>query len=154
MSLRGRKPKPTAIKKLEGNPGRRKLNEREPKPANGMPSCPTWLETEAKKLWRRVCKELEMMGTLAKSDRETIAVFCQSYARWKESEEFLSTHGPIMQTQSGYIQQLPQVSISHSYMKRMIETGSLLGLNPSARSRLITSDKTNKTVDEMEALLD
>ena len=28
----GRKPKPTAVKELEGNPGKRELNKNEPKP--------------------------------------------------------------------------------------------------------------------------
>ena len=35
--MAGRKPKPTAIKKLEGNPGKRKLNTKKPIPAKGMP---------------------------------------------------------------------------------------------------------------------
>ena len=34
--MAGRKPKPTAIKKLEGNPGKRKLNTKEPIPAKGI----------------------------------------------------------------------------------------------------------------------
>ena len=34
--MAGRKPKPTALKKLEGNPGKRKLNTKEPVPAKGM----------------------------------------------------------------------------------------------------------------------
>ena len=46
--MAGRKPKPTAIKKLEGNPGKRKLNKNEPVPAKGMPECPDWLLPEAK----------------------------------------------------------------------------------------------------------
>lgn len=33
--MAGRKPKPTAVKKLEGNPGKRKLNTKEPIPAKG-----------------------------------------------------------------------------------------------------------------------
>ena len=33
--MAGRKPKPTAVKKLEGNPGKRKLNTKEPVPASG-----------------------------------------------------------------------------------------------------------------------
>ena len=34
--MAGRKPKPTVLKKLEGNPGKRKLNTKEPVPAKGM----------------------------------------------------------------------------------------------------------------------
>ena len=41
--MAGRKPKPTAVKKLEGNPGKRKLNTKEPNPGKGMPDCPVWL---------------------------------------------------------------------------------------------------------------
>ena len=36
IPVAGRKPKPTALKKLEGNPGKRKLNTKEPIPAKGM----------------------------------------------------------------------------------------------------------------------
>ena len=46
--MAGRKPKPTALKKLEGNPGKRKLNTKEPIPAKGMLNCPEWLLPEAK----------------------------------------------------------------------------------------------------------
>ena len=48
MATRGRKPTPTAIKELEGNPGKRPLNTKEPKPVKKAPSCPKWLEPEAK----------------------------------------------------------------------------------------------------------
>ena len=48
MATRGRKPTPTAIKELEGNPGKRPLNAKEPKPVKKAPSCPKWLEPEAK----------------------------------------------------------------------------------------------------------
>ena len=49
MAQRGRKPKPTAIKELEGNPGGRPLNPNEPRPDKKAPRCPSWLEEEAKK---------------------------------------------------------------------------------------------------------
>lgn len=35
MAARGRKPKPTALKVLEGNPGKRPLNDHEPIPPKG-----------------------------------------------------------------------------------------------------------------------
>ena len=40
--MAGRKPKPTAIKKLESNPGKRKLNTQEPIPAKGKQGLWNW----------------------------------------------------------------------------------------------------------------
>ena len=51
--MAGRKPKPTAVKKLEGNPGKRKLNTKEPNPGKGMPDCPAWLLPEAGSGYRK-----------------------------------------------------------------------------------------------------
>ena len=64
MATRGRKPTPTAIKELEGNPGKRKLNAREPKPEKKAPSCPKWLEPDARKEWRRLGHQMEQLGIL------------------------------------------------------------------------------------------
>ena len=47
MATRGRKSKPTAMKELEGNPGKHPLNTSEPKPNKKAPACPKWLEPEA-----------------------------------------------------------------------------------------------------------
>ena len=66
--MAGRKPKPTALKKLEGNPGKRKLNTKEPMPGKGMPDCPKWLLPEAKKEWERLCVKLSEMGVLTEID--------------------------------------------------------------------------------------
>jgi len=54
MAITGPKPKPTAIKILEGNPGKRPLNLNEPKPLQIAPECPDWLLAEAKKEWNRL----------------------------------------------------------------------------------------------------
>lgn len=49
LAQRGRKPKPTAVKQLEGNPGKRQLNANEPKPAARAPSCPKGLKMMRKR---------------------------------------------------------------------------------------------------------
>ena len=101
MAQRGRKPKPTAVKVLEGNPGKRSLNTGEPKPEKKAPRCPAWLEDEAKKEWRRMAKQLENLGILTEIDMAAFAGYCQAYARWKEAEEFITQHGTIVKTPSG-----------------------------------------------------
>ena len=84
IPMAGRKPKPTAVKKLEGNPGKRKLNSKEPVPAKGIPACPDWLMPEAKKEWERLAELMNQMGVLTEVDMAAFAAYCQSYARWKE----------------------------------------------------------------------
>ena len=153
MATRGRKPTPTALKVLEGNPGKRKLNDREPKPEKKAPSCPMWLEPEAKKEWRRLAKQMEAIGILTEIDRAAFAGYCQAYARWKEAEEFISHHGTIVRTPSGYWQQIPQVSIAQTYLKVMNKFAEQFGLTPASRSRIVADTGKNGSEDEMEALL-
>jgi hypothetical protein len=38
--MRGRRPKPTPVKVLTGNPGKRPLNKNEPRPDVLIPECP------------------------------------------------------------------------------------------------------------------
>lgn len=153
MAVRGRKPKPTGLKVLEGNPGKRALNEYEPRPEKKAPKCPSWLEPEAKKEWRRMCKVLETIGVLTQVDAAAFAGYCQAYARWKEAEEFLSKHGTIFKTPSGYIQQVPQVSIAQTYLKIMKDFCSEFGLTPSARSRINVNTVQSDSNDPMEEIL-
>ena len=153
MATRGRKPTPTAIKELEGNPVKRPLNGQEPKPMKKAPACPKWLEPEAKKEWRRLAKQMEAIGILTDVDMAAYASYCQAYARWKEAEEFITQHGSIVKTPSGYWQQVPQVSIAQTYNKIMTKLAAEFGLTPSSRSRIIAGEGERDTADEMEDLL-
>nr|DAH06881.1 MAG TPA: terminase small subunit [Caudoviricetes sp.] len=153
MAQRGRKPTPTAIKELEGNPGKRQLNTKEPRPQAKAPSCPKWLEDDAKKEWRRLAKQMEQLGILTEVDMAAFAGYCQAYARWKTAEEFISKHGSIVKTPSGYWQQVPQVSIAQQYMKQMGKFCEQFGLTPASRSRIIAEVKQGECIDEMDRLL-
>lgn len=153
MATRGRKPKPTAVKLLEGNPGKRPINKREPTPQKVAPKCPTWLNEEAKLEWDRLADKMMNLGTLTEMDMAAFAGYCQSYARWKEAEEFIEKHGTIVKTPSGYWQQVPQVSIAQTNLKIMLKFCSEFGLTPSSRSRMISGNMGEVVVDEMEFLL-
>ena len=155
MATRGRKPKPTSLKILEGNPGKRPLNMNEPSPPAENIVCPDWLEEDAKAEWERLAPTLTQMGVLTEADLLAFAGYCQAYARWREAEEFISQHGSIFQTPSGYVQTVPQVSIAHTNLKIMQSFCSEFGLTPSSRSRIIAGNPANKGFEEdpMEKLL-
>lgn len=156
MATRGRKPKPTALKILEGNPGKRPINGSEPVPPKGGLKCPTWLLPEAKKEWKRLASSLEVMGVLTMADLTAFSGYCQAYARWREAEEFLTQHGSIFKTPSGYVQQVPQVSIAQQNLKIMQSFCTEFGLTPACRARIIAAGggpEDSLADDPMERLL-
>ena len=157
MATKGRKPLPTALKKLEGDrgKGRRPYNENEPVPPKGEIKCPSWLLPEAKKEWKRLAPSLEAMGILTVWDLENFAAYCQAYARWKEAEEFITQHGSIFKTPSGYVQQVPQVSIAQQNLKIMQSLAGEFGLSPATRSRIVAAGGAGErgSDDPMEQLL-
>jgi P27 family predicted phage terminase small subunit len=94
------------------------------------------------------------MGILKEHDMEAFAGYGQAYARWREAEEFLSQHGTIFKTPSGYVQQVPQVSIAQQNLKIMQSFCSEFGLTPASRARLYAgSGEKADTDDPMENIL-
>jgi P27 family predicted phage terminase small subunit len=140
MGQRGPAPKPTELKRLAGNPGKRKLNEAEPKPL-GVPSCPAWLSREAKAEWRRVLPELVRLGIIGKVDGAALAGYCCAYATFRQAEEAIQTHGLTFETGTGYRAQSPEVGIRSKALEQMMQYLSEFGMSPSSRSRIVTPPK-------------
>lgn len=141
MGRRGPTPKPSAMKALEGNPGKRALNKLEPKLDLKMPSCPKHLSPEAKKEWRRISKELIAVGLLTLVDRAALAAYCQTWARWVEAEEKINTPGfeTVCSTDKGYEHVNPWVQVSNSALKQMKAFLTEFGLTPASRSRIVVA---------------
>ena len=156
MATKGRKPKPTALKMLEGDrgKGRRPINKNEPKPNKASLECPDWLLPEAQEEWNRLAPALDAMGVLTEADVKAFEGYCQAYARWREAEDFITQHGSIFQTKSGYVQQVPQVSIAMQNLKIMQSFCTEFGLTPASRSRINAAGETRKDEDDpMAAIL-
>lgn len=135
--MRGRKPKPTAVKLHNGNPGRRPLNPNEPQLPSTLPRCPPHLSAAAKAEWRRLARTLNRMGVLTLGDRAAFAAYCQAYGRWVEAEQKLAETPVLLKTPSGYVQQSPWLSIANKQMELMGKYMAELGLTPAARSRVV-----------------
>lgn len=151
--MAGRKPKPTALKELEGNPGKRELNTKEPKPDATAPSCPEWLSKEAREEWERICPFLEKAGLLTQVDRAALAGYCQSYANWQNAEKHIAAEGSTFETPNGYQQQTPWVSIAQTNKKDVLKFCAEFGMTPSSRSRIVVAQSDDESIDDMEALL-
>lgn len=139
--MRGRPPKPTALRLVEGNPGKRPINKAEPKPGRQLPRCPKWLPKAAKAVWRDLAPRLHRIGVLTEVDGRTLAVFCVTYTRWRAAEEYLAKHDHTYEVYNDegelkYIGQRPEVSIAKNLAVLVRGYAQELGLTPSARSRI------------------
>lgn len=166
--MAGRKPKPTNLKLLMGNPGKRPLPKNEPKPIPLAPKCPTWLHKDAKKEWKRIAPQLERLGLLTRIDMAALAGYCESWAQYKIATEYLhqigttyiiwerDENGNLMYDENGrkimrHTQQWPQVSIANKALANVRALCSEFGLTPSARGRIQVPGLEDK--DDMESLL-
>lgn len=134
--MRGRKPKPTATKKLEGNPGKRKLNNAEPQYRVKPPTCPHHVTGLARREWRRLVREMRASGVLAVVDRNALAAYCVAFARWADAEEKLAKSGMILKSDGGGLYQNPYLAIANRAIEQLIKIGSEFGFTPSSRTRI------------------
>jgi P27 family predicted phage terminase small subunit len=135
--VRGRKPKPTRLKLITGNPGKRPLNAREPKPAIRVPTCPAHLNPSAKAEWKRLARQMHVLGMISELDRAALAAYCQAYGRWAEAERKLKETPMLLKLPSGIIQQSPWLAIANKQLelmsKFMSELGAVAGLPDQGR---------------------
>lgn len=75
----GRRPKPTALKVLQGNPGKRRLNEAEPRPPDGVVQPPA-MSGAARRVWDDIAPVCIAMGTLTTADVWAFKTLCELQA--------------------------------------------------------------------------
>ena len=134
--MRGRRPKPTRLKVLTGNPGKHPLNPNEPKPEIAVPECPVELGPVARREWERMVAELGPLRILTQLDRAALAAYCGAYAMWAEATEAIQKYGSMVKSPTGYPVQSPYVSIANRQTEIMMRIASEFGFTPASRSRI------------------
>jgi len=129
------KRKPTHLKLLEGNPGKRPINKREPRPKKRKIKPPVFFNVNALAEWQRVAPELEHLGLLTDIDITALAAYCVSYSRWLAAEADIEENGPVIEGKHGRYKN-PAVTVANSYLRQMRSFASEFGLTPASRPRL------------------
>jgi len=159
--MKGRKPKPTQVKKLTGNPGKRKLNEREPQPPAPELRAPDWLVNQAKKEWDRLAPLLARVKVLTQADRDALAAICQLQAQVIEATETLRKSGTILEKEifSRKGEPLGEILVLHpankvqmDCIKQLRSLWEQFGLTPSSRARVQTTPEQATRKDPITAL--
>lgn len=139
MAKPGRKPKPTAKRKLQGNPERRPLPKDEPqlRVPSKIPRAPSHLDKVAQKEWRRMAKELYPTGVMTVADKTALEAYCGEYSKWVLATQQIQKYGMLIKAQSGFPMQSPYLQISNKAQAEMRKWLVELGCTPSSRSRVV-----------------
>ena len=133
--MAGRKPKPTTLKLIQGNPGKRPINKSEPV-AKGEVEMPDWLSDSAKSQWEIVSKTLKQSGLLTALDSQSLALYCEAFARFKEASDALARDGAMIVTPNGMTMQSPWLAVANKSHDQMVKLLAEFGMTPSSRSKV------------------
>jgi P27 family predicted phage terminase small subunit len=150
----GRRPKPTALKVLQGNPGKRKLNQQEPKPPQGSVTVPETLSGVAKAVWLEVAPVAIAMGTLTTADVAAFSKYCEleSTARLasaqKDREGFSVFLVTTMVDSAGNehmnVKEHPAIKLERNTAGALRPYYEKFGLEPVGRARISVPQQEQK----------
>lgn len=132
----GRPRIPTEVKIANGNPGKRPLNKREPKPIAAVPTCPDYLKGYARQAWKFYSRELYRLNVMTNIDALALEGLCVALDRALRADRIVEKEGFTYKTHQGNIIQRPEVSISKNSWVEVRKFLSEFGMTPAARSRI------------------
>ena len=137
MSKPGPVPKPSALKRLEGNPGKRPLPDNEPVtvPLSSL-KPPSFLPPLAKREWKRIVPQLNAMGLLSDLDISALAAYCVAYSTWVDALAQIKKTGALVRSPNGFPMPSPYIKISRDAQDEMMKWLKEFGMTPAARSRV------------------
>jgi P27 family predicted phage terminase small subunit len=142
--MRGRKPKPTEQRRLEGNPGRRPFNVAEPHLPAFAVSIPEALLPMplAVAEWQRLAPMLGTSRQVTEADRSALTALCLEWARYLAALAEVARAGMTILTPNGYPVPNPHLSIATRALANCTKLWPELGLTPSSRSRVKVAEGT------------
>jgi P27 family predicted phage terminase small subunit len=147
--MRGRKPVPTKLKLVRGNPGKRKVNRNEPQAPSGVSAPPDYLNPTERRLWLNTTADAPW---ISRSDAGVLETYVIAWARSidfkKETDKGVILTGP-----NGGAYQNPYLAPYNKAVEQKMKAAAELGLTATSRSR-ISIPKESKNEDPLEAYLE
>jgi P27 family predicted phage terminase small subunit len=132
---RGRKPKPTHLKLVGGNAGKRALPKNEPKPTGNLKEPPNWLTDSQQVLWDYAISSAPQ-GLLKRLDQSVLVSWVVAADLHRQAAEKLNGGAMLIKTPNGMPVQSPYLAIVNKQAAIMIKAASEMGFTPSSRSRV------------------
>ena len=138
VSVRGRKPKPTVLKLIDGNPGKRPINEKEPKPEPLANTVPQELSSvDAVEEWNRTIVPAIARGQITSADRVFAIAHCELWATWRSQLADALKHAHVVAAgKHGHPIPNPARGMANKTFMLLAKVDAELGLTPTSRSRV------------------
>lgn len=135
--MKGRKPKPSYLRVLDGNAGKRPINQDEPQPVGELEAHapPSWLSDPQKDGWRYAMKHAPP-GMLKRLDQSILTVWVVAEERHQDAATKVSQLGSLLKAKTGAAYQNPYLAIMNKQAQIMMKAAAELGFTPSSRSRV------------------
>lgn len=149
--MRGRKPKPSYLRVLDGNASHSWVpNPDEPQPVGDLMLPPDWMSDSQKEGWRYAISHAPP-GLLRLLDQSILNVWVIAEDLHRNASEKVAQIGPLVKVGSnGAWQQNPYLPIMNKQALIMMKAASEMGFTPSARTRV----KVEKATDRNNAFAD
>ncbi len=147
---KGRKPKPPALRLLDGRRPETgiKLVDMAIGIAPGSPDCPSHLNATAAEHWHYIITEMGASGVIERVDLGAFAAACVAYSRALEADRDVNANGILIPTEKG-VRKNPAVSVSLESWAAYLRFAVEFGLTPSSRAKVRKPQSAK--VDEFEA---
>ena len=154
MSKPGPKTKSAAYRRHYGNPGKRPINENEPKPGllDELPLAPPFLGKAGLWFYEYYGEILRETGILTRADVPGLIVISGAWEEYVWAMEMLHEDAECRTSVSdkGYSQIAAVITIKNSAIKQMKEWFALYCLTPSSRAGKVAEGK--QAMDPLAAL--
>lgn len=139
MGQRGPQPTATQIKKLDGNPGKRPLNKREPRP-RPLLQRPAHITGAIGDEWDRAVAAMPP-GFFTAADVPTLTVYCEALVMRRNALAIIAKPaaeggGMVVKGSTGQDAAHPMIAVAKSQAEILIKAADRLGMSPAARARL------------------
>lgn len=135
--MAGRPPKPTNLKVLEGNRGRRSLSQSEPQPRPVLPDPPPYLSEVALQRWHELLPELDYTGVLTRVDGDVLACYCMAYGEIVELAADVARNGRTYEVGTNGAQSTrPEVTQLQKARDDLRRFGAELGIGAASRTKI------------------
>lgn len=120
-----------------------------------IPLPPSVLTKVGKDKYNQIAKMLIVDGKWKPGDEIALAALCINYQRWLQAEAAIKKNKDLcFETESGYRQQIPEISIAKDCMRTMLTFIREFGLTPKERMKLEgLVIKEENYDDEMEGMI-